>query len=192
VVPLEANFSTNTTSGNAPLVIEFTDLSQNVDSRSWDFNNDGTPDSDKEKIVYTYATPGTYTAKLTVTKANETASKTATINVTKAPTNNGESGGKSSHSSGGSGRSGGSIGPVVSSTVTSTGKSNATGNATVTQAQNNTPIEQNNENTVVDVEQTPVQTNNTSTPAKESKKTPAFGIISGIICLSAVFLYKRR
>jgi len=40
-----ANFSSNLTSGYAPLAVQFADLSQDEVSRSWDFNNDGTADS---------------------------------------------------------------------------------------------------------------------------------------------------
>ena len=36
-----ANFSANTTEGFAPLSVQFTDLSENATSVSWDFNNDG-------------------------------------------------------------------------------------------------------------------------------------------------------
>ena len=76
-----ADFSTNTTSGNAPLAVQFTDLSQNEESRSWDFDNDGNADSNDVNPIYTYTTPGSYIANLTVRNANGTASKTATINV---------------------------------------------------------------------------------------------------------------
>ncbi len=180
-----ANFNTNTTSGNAPLAVQFTDLSENAASRSWDFNSDGIADSNQANPVYTYTTQGTYTVNLTASNANGTASKIAPITVLKATisSSNGGSGG-SSHSS-----SGGVI--VSSSTVSSTHKTNATGNATVRQTQNNTHAEQNNEDTE-NIEQTPEQKSTTVTPAKESKKTPCFEIICGIIGLLAVFLFRRK
>jgi PKD repeat protein len=185
VLPV-ADFSTNATSGYAPLSVQFTDLSQNAASRSWDFNSDGTVDSSDANPVYTYTTPGTYTANLTVSNANGTAFKTAPITVLKVTSSSGGSSGRSSHSGGES------CSPVViSSTVNgSTSKTNATG--TVTNPEHDTlSVEQKN-TTAVDVEKTPEQKNNISVPAKESRRTPGFGIIFGIAGLLSVFLYKRK
>jgi PKD repeat protein len=78
-----ADFSTSVTSGYAPLSVQFTDLSQYAVSRSWDFNNDGITDSNVVNPVYTYATPGTYTASLVARNANGTNSKSAAITVLK-------------------------------------------------------------------------------------------------------------
>ena len=80
VLPV-VNFNVNVTSGNAPLAVLFTDLSQNSTSRSWDINNDGVEDSNASSFVYVYTSPGTYTSKLTVSNANGTDSKTAVITV---------------------------------------------------------------------------------------------------------------
>jgi len=77
-----ANFETNTTGGPAPLSVLFADLSENAEGREWDFNSDGKIDSIDQSPVYEYTTPGTYTAKLSVSNANGTDSKTATITVT--------------------------------------------------------------------------------------------------------------
>ncbi len=74
-----ANFNVNVTSGNAPLAVLFTDLSQDSTSRSWDINNDGVEDSNESSFVYVYTSPGTYTAKLTASNLNGTNSKTAAI-----------------------------------------------------------------------------------------------------------------
>ena len=106
VLPV-ANFTVYPTSGNAPLSVQFTDLSQNAVSRSWDFNNDGTADSEDTSPVYTYTASGTYTANLTVSNSNGTANKSAIINVL-----DGSSGGSSSgdSSSGGSSSSSSSSG----------------------------------------------------------------------------------
>jgi PKD repeat protein len=186
VLPV-ANFSASPTSGTAPLSVQFTDSSQNAVSRSWDFNNDGTIDSSEVKPVYKYTTPGTYNAKLTASNANGTniASKTITV-LPETIIDNGGSSGGSSHRSSGSG------GAVLSSSTVNP-KTNGTGNATVTQAQNTTPVEQNNENTAETVEQTSEQKNNTSTPAKESKGTPGFETILGITgLLAAVFIFRRK
>src|SRR5665647_1849084 len=175
VLPI-ANFNANPMSGYAPLAVQFTDYSQNAASRSWDFNNDGIADSSEVSPVHTYTAPGTYTANLTVSNANGTNSKTAPITVLQVTSNSGGSSGGSSHSSGKS--SGAAI--VNSSAVSD--KTNATG--TVIQPENNTPApEQNTETTAANIEQTPEKKTDTSTPAKESKRTPGFEIISGIVGL---------
>jgi len=184
VLPI-ANFNANPMSGYAPLAVQFTDASQNAASRSWDFNNDGIADSSEVSPVHTYTAPGTYTANLTVSNANGTNSKTAPITVLQVTSNSGGSSGGSSHSSGNS--SGAAI--VNSSAVSD--KTNATG--TVIQPENNTPApEQNTETTAANIEQTPEKKTDTSTPTKESKRTPGFEIISGIVGLCAVFLYRRK
>ncbi|MCC4769884.1 PGF-pre-PGF domain-containing protein [Methanosarcina sp. DH2] len=79
-----ADFGTNATQGPAPLVIQFTDLSQNAVSWSWDFDNNGQPDSTVQSPVYVYTSTGTYTANMTARNANGTASKTLEIKVLEA------------------------------------------------------------------------------------------------------------
>ena len=97
-----ANFTANVTSGYAPLTVQFTDLSENIVSNSWDFNNDGIADSAEINPVYEFIAQGNYTVNLTVNNENGTNSKLATINVlTKSSSSGGSSG--SSHKSGGSG-----------------------------------------------------------------------------------------
>ena len=89
-VPPIADFSTDITSGYAPLSVQFTDLSQNADSWSWDFDNDGTPDSDLKNPVHVYEVPNSYTVNMSVSNENGTNSKTATIVVMEAESvNNG-------------------------------------------------------------------------------------------------------
>jgi PKD repeat protein len=64
--PAAADFSATPTSGPASLAVTFTDLSTgDVDTWSWDFDNDGTEDSTEQNPLYTYDTPGTYTVALT-------------------------------------------------------------------------------------------------------------------------------
>ena len=182
-----ANFSINTTSGYPPLSVQFTDLSQNAVSRSWDFNNDGTADSSNANPIYTYTTQGIYTAKLTSINPNGTDSKTAAITVLKAANSSIDSISASGH------RNGDNFGEahVIRSNSNDVSSSSDTG--TVTKLENNPQDpEQNNENAVSNVEQTTKQKNKTSTPAKESKSTPGFEIAFGIVCLLGVFLYKRR
>src|SRR5665647_731978 len=86
-----ANFNANPMSGIAPLAVQFTDISQNAASRSWDFNNDGIADSSEVSPVHTYTAPGTYTANLTVSNANGTNLKTAPITVLQVTSNSDES-----------------------------------------------------------------------------------------------------
>ena len=116
-----ANFNANPSSGNAPLSVQFTDLSQNAVSRSWDFNNDGTAESGEASPVYTYNDPGTYTAKLIVSNSNGTANKSAIINVldgnSGGSSSGGSSSGGSSSSSGGSGGGGAGGSPELQSNV---------------------------------------------------------------------------
>ncbi len=83
VLPV-ADFDTNTIQGPAPLEVQFTDLSQNAVSWSWDFDSDGQPDSTDQSPVYVYEVPGDYTVKLTVSNENGTASKTSGIEVLEA------------------------------------------------------------------------------------------------------------
>jgi PGF-pre-PGF domain-containing protein len=74
-----ANFNVNVTSGSAPLSVQFTDLSQNALSWSWDFNDDGVLDSVHQNPVYQYIAPGNYTVKLTISSENGNSSTTQTI-----------------------------------------------------------------------------------------------------------------
>jgi PGF-pre-PGF domain-containing protein len=100
-----ANFSTNVTSGYAPLAVQFTDLSENSIGRSWDFNNDWQGDSDNTAPVYVFTEPGSYNVNLVAINENGTATKTTTIIVLEESSSGGNSGG--SHSSSGSGSAGG-------------------------------------------------------------------------------------
>ncbi len=189
VIPV-ADFSTSVKSGNAPLSVQFTDKSTgSPTSWSWDFNGDGISESSVvNPPAYTYTTPGTYVAKLTVSNANGSSSpKTETINVlqpaitTPTPTSTGGGGG---HSSGGS---------SGTATVVSSGSPATNAITNVTQPENNTPgLDQNNENTPAKVVQTPTP-KATSTPVKKSTKTPGFETMFGITALlGAVFLCRRR
>ncbi|HHV24814.1 MAG: NosD domain-containing protein [Methanosarcina sp.] len=77
-----ADFSSNVTSGKAPLNVGFTDKSTGTPtSWVWDFG-DGTSSTEKNP-VHTYSTAGTYTVNLTVSNENGTSSKLAKINISK-------------------------------------------------------------------------------------------------------------
>jgi PGF-pre-PGF domain-containing protein len=72
-----ANFNTNATSGNVPLTIQFTDLSQNATGWSWDFGDGAS--SPERNTTHTYSAAGNYTVTLTASNDNGTATKTAVI-----------------------------------------------------------------------------------------------------------------
>jgi predicted outer membrane repeat protein len=69
----KVDFIANVTSGLYPLTVQFTDLStignlgSSIDSWGWDFDNDGTEDSNEQNPTYIYNLPGNYTVSLTVT-----------------------------------------------------------------------------------------------------------------------------
>ncbi|WP_281085411.1 PKD domain-containing protein, partial [Methanosarcina acetivorans] len=68
VLPPVADFTSDVTTGIAPLTVHFSDISTgSVNSVAWDFNNDGITDSTFQNPVYTFETNGIYTVNLTVT-----------------------------------------------------------------------------------------------------------------------------
>ncbi|MFB0516362.1 MAG: PKD domain-containing protein [Candidatus Neomarinimicrobiota bacterium] len=72
---LVVDFSANTTEGRVPLTVQFADLSYpmgHITSWAWDFNNDGTMDSQEQNPVWTYTEIGLYTVSLTVSDGVDT------------------------------------------------------------------------------------------------------------------------
>jgi PKD repeat protein len=65
-----ANFTAQplTLTGNAPLLVNFVDLSTGgpITSYEWDFTNDGSVDATTQNPSYTFASPGTYSVRLKV------------------------------------------------------------------------------------------------------------------------------
>jgi hypothetical protein len=60
-----ASFTASPTGGTAPLTVNFTDTSSGgPTSWAWDFENDGTVDSNAQNPTFTYMSPGSYTVKL--------------------------------------------------------------------------------------------------------------------------------
>jgi serine protease len=90
---LAADFSGSPTSGCAPLMVSFTDLSSGtgIDGWSWDFG-DGVGTSSAQNPSYTYNSAGTYTVSLTVSSSsqgcNDTQTKTGYITVQEVPVAN--------------------------------------------------------------------------------------------------------
>jgi len=80
----EANFTTNVTSGSAPLAVQFNDTSKNTTAWSWDFG-DGA-NSTQRNITHVYTAAGNYIVNLTVSNANGKSIKSATISVSTTST----------------------------------------------------------------------------------------------------------
>jgi PGF-pre-PGF domain-containing protein len=74
-----ANFDADTTSGYAPLDVQFTDLSQNANEWYWNFGDGNT--STEQDPLHIYSSAGNYDVNLTVVNENKTSSKITTINV---------------------------------------------------------------------------------------------------------------
>jgi len=64
-----ADFSAAPLSGDAPLSVQFTDLStgEGISAWAWDFENDGSIDSTEQNPLHTYTSAGTRSVKLMVT-----------------------------------------------------------------------------------------------------------------------------
>jgi PKD repeat protein len=71
---LTAEISSNATSGDAPLAIEFdATIAGGTEpyTISWDFDGDGSEDSDEQNVVHTFEESGTYNVTLTVTDSDD-------------------------------------------------------------------------------------------------------------------------
>jgi len=85
VSTLTANFTANVTAGPAPLAVQFTDNSTGeIATRLWNFDDGAT--STEQNPIHTYTTPGTYTARLTITGPGGNAIAERTITVTPSTT----------------------------------------------------------------------------------------------------------
>ncbi|MEZ4526976.1 MAG: PKD domain-containing protein [Desulfobacterales bacterium] len=81
--PPVADFTSDKTAGEAPLTVKFADKSLNSPtSWAWDFDNDGTVDSDRQHPEHTYSAKGTYTVSLTVGNPYGNDKKTLTGHIT--------------------------------------------------------------------------------------------------------------
>src|SRR6266568_5481512 len=83
---LTANFTANPTSGQAPLLVQFTDQSTGtITAWNWDFG-DGSSHSTVQNPSHTYNSVGDFTATLTITgSGGATSSKSTVIHVTAPP-----------------------------------------------------------------------------------------------------------
>lgn len=76
----EAQFTASHVTGNVPIDVQFTDLSEgDIDTWEWDFDNDGIVDSSLQNPHYIYTVPGSYTVSLRVSgpSGGDTQSKVA-------------------------------------------------------------------------------------------------------------------
>lgn len=83
-----ANFTVDTTSGDAPLAVQFTDTSTNSPTTwAWDFDNNGSTDSTVQNPQFTYLTAGQKTVTLTASNGAGSSVKTRVnlITVTAPP-----------------------------------------------------------------------------------------------------------
>lgn len=81
---LAAKFSSDVTTGAAPLTVHFTDRSTgSVESWHWDFGDDSF--STRQDPTHTFQTPGTYNVTLIVSDEFHSSSTTSQITVTPAP-----------------------------------------------------------------------------------------------------------
>jgi PKD repeat protein len=81
VGPITADFTATPTGGQAPLTVQFTDMSTAIGtivSWQWDFNNDGVVDATTQNPQWIYTTSGVYTVKLTVSDGTNTNTKIKT------------------------------------------------------------------------------------------------------------------
>jgi len=79
LIPFNADFSADVTSGIAPLTVNFTDLSTGYPTNwEWDFENDGTVDATEQNPEWIYTENGIYTVSLTVSDGTNTDTKTKT------------------------------------------------------------------------------------------------------------------
>jgi PKD repeat protein len=80
--PPVASFNATPVNGNAPLPVQFTDLSTDANVWTWDFG-DGSPVSNDQNPLHTYTTAGQYNVTLLVANSfgNSTATKTKYITV---------------------------------------------------------------------------------------------------------------
>jgi PKD repeat protein len=82
-----ARFTSNTTSGIAPVTVKFTDQSASKLplTYAWDFDNDGVTGSTAQNPSHVYSSPGTYTVTLAVTNTAGSDAEVKTDYITVKP-----------------------------------------------------------------------------------------------------------
>lgn len=201
--PPVANFEMNNSNGSAPLAVQFTDLSENADSWSWDFESDGKIDSTEENPVHVFTTMGAYTVTFSATNKNGTNSKTSAVIVTHPvmvthPVENGSVNGSVNNTTedyeAGENATGadGSSGNV--SKAVEAGGNGTYYNQTEDSGISNLELDsQNGSKATALNEENDSRINTSSVEYALENKTdaPGFEIIYGAVSLLAVFLYRK-
>lgn len=207
-----ANFNANTTQGLAPLTVQFTDLSENAIFWNWDFDNNGQSESSDKNPAYTYAIPGNYTVNLTVSNANGSDSKLASIIVTAGGQNNsGDNGsidnGNGSIDNGNRSIDNGELGVSSSgghshrsdSKIMAANRSSELTTGVGTKEIPRTSVSNGTNGTEVGIEfengtinESDTLNKGLETKQKQSPGMPGFEIGCGIICLFSAFLYWKK
>jgi len=210
------DFEADNSSGS----VKFTDLSQNATEWNWDFGDGDT--STDESPTHTYSAAGNYTVTLTASNEAGSFSKVNVVNVTEeaiAIANDDSDSSSHHHHSSSSGSIGSSSVSTSNAVISVNGtESESTGieqndstvtnvsdnvsaspelQSNVTETVNETQSEPDtqsldNESAAANAEQTPEQTQSTNTSGNESKKSPGFEVIYGVIGLLGVSLCRRR
>lgn len=71
------------TGGYAPLIVQFTDLSENAEAWNWNFGDESA--SSEQNPVHTYSVAGNYTVSLTVNNEDGQSTETGSIAVNENP-----------------------------------------------------------------------------------------------------------
>jgi PKD repeat protein len=83
--PVIGDVTASPTIGTGPLQVDFTAAATDADgddlTYSWDFQDDGTEDSTEQNPTFTYTTPGTKTAVVTVSDGTASRTKSVTVQV---------------------------------------------------------------------------------------------------------------
>ena len=197
--PPVANFEMNNSNGSAPLAVQFTDLSENADSWSWDFESDGNIDSTEENPVHVFTTMGAYTVTLSATNKNGTDSKTSAVIVTHPvmvthPVENVSGNNTTEDSEAGENATGadGSSGNVTKA-VEADGNGTYH-NQTEDSGISNVELDSQNGSEATDLNEEENEGINTSSVeyALENKTdAPGFEVVYGAVSLLAVFLYRK-
>lgn len=191
--PPVANFKMNNSDGSAPLSVQFTDLSENTDSWSWDFESDGKIDSTEENPVHVFTTIGTYTVTLSATNKNGTDSKTAAVIVTHPVENSFENNTTDDHKAGenatGADGSSGNVTEAVEA-----GGNGTYYNQTEDRGIANVGLDSQPGSEAVDLngeDNAGINTSSVEYALENKTDAPGFEIVYGAVSLLAVFLYRK-
>jgi PKD repeat protein len=177
-----ASFSSNVTSGSVPLSVGFTDSSTNSPtSWLWDFGDGNT--STNQNPNHTYSTVGTYNVSLNASNAlgSNTSTSNAYITVSAVSTGNSESG----SSSGSSSKSRLSI-------ITNQVPDAATITDNVSEEIPKESVQEEETVSVISEEEKTEQTDTKEPVTEETKDTPGFSALTGLVFVSLALLVLKK